>query len=293
MIDLEKLNTYPIKERKNLVSVKDFKRLDSLYEPCADPSLKKLAQSMIQAKKGKRKTILMFGAHLIKLGLSPYIIELMRQGFISHLATTGAGSIHDFEISFIGATSEDVSSSIEDGRFGMARETPLMMNTAINESTAGYGDAIAGLVRDKNLKFKEYSIFYHASVLGIPLTVHVAIGTDIIHQHPSCDGAALGRASYNDFKTFVGSVASLQDGVIINLGSAVVLPEVFLKALSISRNLGYKVSNFTAANLDMISHYRPTVNVLNRPTATSGQGLNVIARHESTIPTLYHYVTEA
>lgn len=288
MIDLNKVKTYPIRERKNLVSLKDFMQLDAKYEKCDDPQLRELAKSILKAHKEKKKTILMFGAHLIKKGLSLYVIDLMKRGFISHLATNGAGSIHDFEIALIGQTSEDVALTLKNGRFGMAEETSSMINNAVKNSAAGYGLTVGKLV--SNLPNKEYSIFNAAYSLGIPITVHVAIGTDINHQHPSCDAAAIGRASYEDFKILTNSVSQLEHGVILNVGSAVILPEVFLKALNISRNLGYKVNNFTAANLDMIKHYRPSVNVVARPTANGGKGFNIIGFHEHTIPTLYHYI---
>jgi hypothetical protein len=232
----------------------------------------------------------MFGGHVVKVGVSLFLIELMRRGYLTHLATNGAGSIHDFEIALIGETSEDVDVAIEDRTFGFAEETGAMMNKAINQSGKGYGAAIGELISKENMRYKDYSIFYHARKLGIPVTVHAAIGTDVIHTHPKCDGAKLGSATYHDFKLFTDVVSELEGGVMINLGSAVIMPEVFLKALSVARNLGYTVDKFTAANLDMIDHHRPRVNVVERPTSRGGVGYVVIGRHESTVPTLYHHI---
>jgi hypothetical protein len=287
MIDFTKIKTYPIRQRKNKVSTRDFMVLDSSYKEHSGPELKELASAVRKAKEHEKKVILMFGAHVIKEGLSHFLIDLMKRGYVSHLATNGAGSIHDFEIALIGETSEDVGASIEDGSFGMADETGRMMNTAIAQSEEGYGRAIGRLT--SQLPFRHYSVFNCAYTLKIPITVHVAIGTDITHQHPACDGAALGKATYHDFRLFTESVSGLEGGVILNIGSAVILPEVFLKALSIVRNLGHNIRHFTSANLDMIRHYRPTVNVVQRPT-TKGKGFNITGLHQSTIPTLYNLI---
>jgi hypothetical protein len=287
MIDFTKIKTYPIQKRKNKVSTKDFLALDAGYDKHGGEDIKMLASAVRSAKQQHKQVIVMFGGHVIKVGMSLFLIDLMKRGFITHLATNGAGSIHDFEIALIGETSENVSSSIEDGSFGMAEETGRMMNEAIAESKDGYGKAVGELT--SGLPYRRYSIFSHASELNIPITVHVAIGTDIIHQHPACDGAALGRTTYQDFQRFAQSVSGLEGGVIINIGSAVIMPEVFLKALSIARNLGHRVEHFTSANLDMNRHYRPTVNVVERPT-TKGKGFNIIGLHQNTIPTLYNLI---
>jgi deoxyhypusine synthase len=288
MVDFSKIKTYPLRDRKNLESVDQFVSLSAAYTPCDDPNLARVADAIKQARARQRQVIVMFGGHVIKVGMSLFLIDLIRRGFIQHLATNGAGSIHDFEIALIGETSEDVGDSIETGRFGMAEETGAMMNEAIRHASRGYGEAIGRMISEKKMPHREQSIFHAAYAAGIPITVHVAIGTDIIHQHPTCDGAALGKASYQDFQIFTESVSKLEGGVILNIGSAVVLPEVFLKALSICRNLGYPVQHFTAATLDMIKHYRPLVNVVERPTVHGGAGYYIVGRHEQTIPTLYH-----
>jgi len=292
MLDWSKIKTIPLKDRNSLESVDDFKVPGSPYEKHSSKDLEELAVQISNAKERGKMVIAMFGAHLIKRGLSLYIIDLLKKGYIKHLATNGAGSIHDFEIALAGKTSEDVAIHIKDGSFGMAEETGHMMNDALKKSNKGYGYAIGNLIAENSFKYKESSIFYNAYDLGIPITVHVAIGTDIIHQHPSCDGASLGQTSYDDFKKFVESVSMLKGGVLLNIGSAVILPEVFLKALSIARNLGSPVNNFTSANFDMIKHYRPTMNVVERPTSIGGKGFNIIGLHQSTIPTLYHYIRE-
>ena len=201
----------------------------------------------------------------------------------------GAASIHDFEIAFAGKTSENVKENIKNGTFGMVEETGRFINEALKSGNKGYGYSIARKIEELDSKYKEYSIIYNCYKEKIPVTVHVAIGTDIIHQHPSCDGSAIGKKSYEDFKLFVATLSKLEKGVILNVGSAVIMPEVFLKALSIVRNLGYKVENFTRANFDMINHYRPYNNLLKRPTE-KGKIFNIIERHEKAIPLLYKYI---
>ena len=238
----------------------------------------------------------MTGAHVIKVGMSLLIIDLMKKGVIKHIAMNGAFPIHDFELALIGETSEYVERAIEDGTFGMVEETGRILNEAIKEgakNNEGMGYSIGKKISDLNLPNKEYSILYNAYKLKIPVTVHVAIGTDIIHQHPSCDGAAVGQTSYHDFKIFAESVSKLENGVILNIGCAVILPEVFLKALTIARNLGCKVENITTANLDMIDHYRPRENVVHRPTSLGGKGFIIIEKHEKTIQTLHRKIVES
>src|SRR3989338_8443743 len=257
--------------------------------------LNDLVYRTINASVRNKKIIVMMGAHLIKTGMSLLIIDLMKKGIINHIAMNGAGPIHDFELALIGETSEYVENTIEDGTFGMIEETGRILNGAIKEgaeNNLGYGYSIGKKINDLNLKNKEYSILYNAYKLNIPVTVHVAIGTDIIHQHPSCDGAAIGKTSYKDFKIFAESVSKLEEGVILNLGSAVILPEVFLKALTVARNLGFKVEKITAANFDMNNHYRPRENVITRPTSLGGHGFIIIGRHENTIPTLHRLIVE-
>jgi len=271
MLDFQKIKTIPIKQRKNKMGIKDMIIPDQSSIKTNSEDIKKLAEKIIEAKKQNKQIIVMLGAHVIKVGMSLLIIDLMKQGFITHIAMNGAVPIHDFEIALIGETSEYVENTLEDGTFGMSEETGSLMNQAIIEGSKnniGLADSIA--LKIENLKNKEHSILYHAKQLNIPITSHSAIGTEIIHQHPECDGAAIGQTTYKDFKTFANSISKLEDGVIINLGSAVIMPEVFLKALTIVRNLNISVKKFTAANLDMINHYRPLVNVVQRPTSLGG-----------------------
>ena len=260
-----------------------------------DESVVLLKKKIVEAYKGEKQIILMMGSHVIKTGMSLLIIDLMKKKIINHIAMNGSGPIHDFEIALIGETSEYVEETIEDGSFGMAEETGKYINEAIKEgakSNFGLGESIAKKIINMNLKYKEFSILANAYKLNIPVTVHSAIGTEIIHQHPSCDGAAIGKTSYNDFKKIIESITKLEEGVIINIGSAVILPEVFLKAFTVARNLGFNIKKFTAANIDMTKHYRPTVNVVERPTSLGGLGLTILGRHEETIPSLHRLITD-
>lgn len=296
MLDFSKIRTISIKQRKNKVKLSDLIKPDNSKVILNSNEFDELVDRVITAYNNNRQVILMMGAHLIKTGMSLLIIDLMKKGLIKHIAMNGAGPIHDFELALIGETSEYVERTIEDGTFGMIEETGSILNEAIKEgskNSLGLGYSIGKKINDLNLPNKEYSILYNAYKLNIPVTVHVAIGTDIIHQHPSCDGAAVGKTSYQDFKIFTESVSKLEDGVILNIGCAVILPEVFLKALTIARNLGYKVENITAANLDMIDHYRPRENVVQRPTSLGGKGFVVIERHEKTIPTLHRKLVDS
>lgn len=258
--------------------------------PIGTKDFNELIGSIKKAIDENKPIIVMMGAHVIKTGMSLLIIDLMKKGKISHIAMNGAGPIHDFEIALIGETSEYVEQTIEDGTFGMIEETGRTLNDAIKEGAKndfGLGYSIGRKINDLNLPNREYSILYWAYRLNIPLTVHVAIGTDIIHQHPSCDGAAIGKTSYKDFRIFCESVSKLEGGVLLNIGCAVVLPEVFLKALTIARNLGFNVKNITTANLDMLDHYRPRQNVVTRPTSLGGKGFIIIGNHQLTVPSLH------
>jgi deoxyhypusine synthase len=295
MVDFKKIKTYSLKDRANKFYIKDIIPIEKAKVLSKNKDLEKLANEIKKAKESNKQIILMMGAHLIKLGLSDYIIDLMKKGYITHIAMNGAGPIHDFELAYIGGTSEDVAKSIEDGSFGMAYETGHYLNKAAKNASIknlGFGYEIGFMIKKLNLKYKEHSILYNAFKLKIPVTVHTAIGTEIIYQHPECNGGALGKASYNDFKRLTDSVSKLEEGVIINLGSSVILPEVFLKSLTIARNLGYKINNFSAANLDMINHYRPRVNVIERPTSLGGKKYFIKEMHEKSIPTLYYYITK-
>jgi len=223
------------------------------------------------------------------VGLNPLLIDLMERGVISALAMNGAGIIHDSEIAMAGKTSEDVSAVLGSGAFGAARETGEFLNRAIRsaaENNQGLGRTVGQRLLEEDFPHNDKSLLASAARLEIPVTVHVAIGTDIIHIHPAADGASIGKASYRDFKVFCSLVAGLQDGIYLNVGSAVLLPEVFLKALTVVRNLGFEVKNFTTANFDFIRHYRPAVNVVQRPTLEGGKGYNFTGHHELMIPLL-------
>lgn len=307
LIDLNKLKTYPLSKRRCKVKHQDFAKpsskgatfsdfYNSLPDILAGSDFKAVVDAIVSATKKKKPVIFMMGAHVIKCGLNPVIIELVKEKVITAIALNGAGAIHDFEIALIGRTSEDVGTSIEDGSFGMARETALYINGAIGEAVEndiGVGQAIGQVIRDEKLPFKNLSILYNCVKEDIPVSVHIAVGTDIIHQHPSCDGAKLGEASLKDFHNFIEVVAGLEDGgVVLNIGSSVILPEVFLKAINVARNLGYKVKDFTACNFDMIHHYRPYQNVVTRPIKAGGNGYNIIGQHEILIPLLAQAVVE-
>ena len=294
MIDFSKIKTYPIEKRGNKAETKDFSRIGELEKLIPDifagKQFKQMVDATVLAAKNKRTIIVMMGGHVIKCGLSPLLIDLMKRKVITHIAMNGAASIHDFEIAYQGATSEDVQKGLKDGSFGMVEETGKYMNEAINETYKegkGLVFALGRKIVDSNYKNKELSLLACAYENRIPLSVHVAIGTDIIHQHPSCNGAATGETTYKDFKLLTDSVSKLEGGVVFNFGSAVVLPEVFLKALTIARNLGNNVKHFTAVNCDMYSQYRPNVNVVQRPTAEGGTGFSFIGHHEILIPLWY------
>ena len=296
MLDFSKIKTYPIKTRKNKEKLINFFDINQKYPLLPDKNLPILANKIVAAYKNHKKIIFMLGGHVLKVGCTPFIIDLVKRGIIGHVAVNGSLPIHDFEIALIGETSEDVAKSIEDGSFGMSEETGSMLNEAIingSKKNLGMGEAIGKMIAEKNLPFKEASLSYWTYHKKIPFTVHTAIGTEIIYQHPRCDGAAMGQTSYLDFKILAKSLTQLEDGVVVNIGSAVIMPEVFLKALTVVRNLNYQVKNFTAANMDMIKHYRPTVNVVERPTSLGGLGLSIIAKHEETIPTLYQLIMKA
>ncbi|MGQ9630803.1 MAG: hypothetical protein ACUVXI_10915 [bacterium] len=305
-VDLKKVRTYPIAQRKSKVNVRDFADIERLRvspgfieglpEILAGNDFREVVKAIVSAYRLGKPVILMMGAHNIKCGLSPIVIDLMKRRIVRAVAMNGAGGIHDFEIALIGETSEDVAQGIQDGSFGMAHETGHLMNLAIKEGLKrewGAGRSVGEKILSLNAPYRDYSILATAVKEGITATLHIAIGTDIIHQHPEADGAALGEGSFLDFRTFVSAVADLEGGgVIINIGSAVLLPEVFLKAITVARNLGHRVENFTAANFDMIRQYRPTVNVVERPTGKGGRGYNIIGHNEIMIPLLYAAILE-
>lgn len=310
-VDFSRIRTYPISQRKNLVTLKDMVNPESTPRPFDNPEIREVAERIVEARRNGRSVIWMMGAHVIKSGLPPIVIALMKQGVITHVAGNGAVAIHDFEIALIGETSEDVGTGIEDGSFGMAEETGLLTNLAVQmgiRDGLGYGESLGRLIADDDrFKFRDYSILYNAYKLGIPCTIHIAIGTDIIHQHPSCNFAVLGEASGRDFKIYTTSISQLEGGVFLNFGSAVIGPEVFLKAISIVRNLGFKVEKFTTVNFDLKPlkdyahmrstddpdyYYRPLKNIVIRPPATGGKGFHITGDHSVTIPNLYHLIQE-
>ncbi len=311
-LELTGIRTYHLGERRNLVSLADLIDPSAPAPPFDNPELDEVAERIIAARRAGRPVIWMMGAHVIKCGLSRLLIDLMERGIVTHVATNGAGSIHDFELALIGETSEDVATSIEDGTFGMAEETGALMHQALREGARlglGYGESIGRFIaQDERFRYREISVAYTAYRLGIPFTVHVTIGTDIIHQHPMCDFGILGWASGQDFKIYCASVSELEGGVFLNFGSAVTGPEVFLKALSIARNLGYTVAHITTANFDLIPlgdyrskvgmddpayYYRPRKNIVNRPTSLGGKGFHITGDHTATIPNLHHRVVAA
>lgn len=310
MIDLGKVKTYPIVERKNLVKLSDLIRPESPPPAFDNLELHEVAGWVASARKKGRPVIWMMGAHVIKSGLSLILIDLIERGIVTHVATNGAGSIHDFELAMIGETSEDVATSIEDGTFGMAEETGAFIHQALKQGVRdglGYGESIGRFMSEHPEIFphRDVSVAYRAFRLGVPFTVHKTMGTDIIDQHPKANFGVAGWATGQDFKIFCYSVSQLHNGVFLNFGSAVTGPEVFLKALSITRNLGYKVEAFTTANFDLIAlgdyhspvgkdhphyYYRPRKNIVNRPVSLGGQGYHITGDHVKTIPNLYHMI---
>jgi hypothetical protein len=235
------------------------------------------------------------GAHPIKVGLNPVIIDLMERGVISGLAMNGAGIIHDSEVAIAGRTSEDVEAGIMSGEFGMAEDTARLLNSAISEGARngiGLGRAVGAMLVREKFPYNRFSILARAFELDMPVTVHVAIGTDIIHFHPSADGASIGKTSHIDFRIFAGLVSRMEGGVFINLGSAVIMPEVFLKALTLARNLGHTVKDITTINMDFVKGYRPMTNVLQRPALDGGEGYSLVGHHEIMFPLLAAAVME-
>lgn len=289
MLDFEKIRTYAIRERQNKFSLDNMIPLENDRQ-CDDPGLKPVAEAIIEAKRRQKKVIIMLGGAVVKVGCSGILVDMMKRGLIDHIAVNGAVSIHDFEVGLIGETSEDVERGLEDGMFGMVEETGRFLNEAIREGyrkKKGYGESVGRKIAEMQLPHRDFSLFYHAVRLEIPITVHVAVGGDIIHQHPACDGAALGATSYTDFRILADSVAVLSGGVLLNIGSAVNLPEAFLKALTIVRNLEYDVRAFTVANFDFIDMYRPRTRLLEWPRKLGCDTHDIRANHADSIPTLY------
>lgn len=305
-LSLDGVKTYPLAQRKSLVKVEDFARpllprssfkkfLTSLPNFLAARDFKEVVGRIAKAHRHEKPVILGMGAHPIKVGLGPLILHLMEKKILQGVAMNGAGIIHDFEIAFAGKTSEDVASEIGQGAFGMAEETGRMINEAINrgrETGWGIGRSVGEMIWRARLPFRRMSLTAAGVRMGIPVTVHVAVGTDIIHMHPESQGAAIGEGTHRDFLLFAAMISRLQGGVYINLGSAVILPEVFLKALTLVRNQGYRVKNFTTVNLDFIPHYRPLTNVVRRPTLEGGKGFHFTGHHEIMFPLLTAAILE-
>lgn len=307
--DLSRVRTVPIERRPNKVAAAEFASL-----PGADRSFSAFLRSLpdilvardflqvvgaiATAAKKKRGVVVMLGGHIIKTGLAPLLIDLMERGVITHLAMNGSAAIHDYEIARFGATSEDVARGLVDGTFGMAEETGRGMNEAFiagKKNRWGMGEALALALQETPLSNPELSVLLCAQRRAIPCTVHAALGAEIIHQHPATSGAAIGDTSHRDFRRLAASLPSIHEGgVVLNLGSAVIMPEVFLKALTIARNLhAGEPTGFTTCDLDMQRHYRPRVNVVQRPTQGSGKGYEITGHHEIMVPLLVWGVIEA
>lgn len=306
-IDRSRIRTVPARRRASKVRTRDEATphapgasfaafLDGLPHLLGASDLRAAIDAAARAKQGGRTLLWGFGAHVIKVGLAPIVVDLMRRGFVSGLLVNGACCVHDLELALMGQTSEDVAAALDDGSFGMAKETAELLNGAIaagRRDGLGMGAALGRALQDARYPHRDRSILATAWRLGIPVTVHVAIGTDIHHMHPSADGAALGETSYRDFETLTGLVATLEGGVFFHVGSAVILPEVFLKALALARNLGHVVQRITTVNLDFIRHYRPSVNVVERPTRLGGRGISLVGQHEILVPLLAAGLVEA
>jgi hypothetical protein len=298
--DLTKVRRYPITKRSNKTEVKAFgkpvKKLSGDDFFSSLPAFLKAAdfnrfiELVTRARKNNKPFHLLLGAHTIKVGLSPIFIDLMKSGIVSGLSFNGAGLIHDLELAFWGGTSEDVQAGLTDGSFGMVRETGEMYRKIVDlaiEQNIGLGAAGGKFINREKAKNRHLSVFGTADDLGLPITVHVGIGTDTIAQHPNFDASGVGQASYNDFKLLASVCADInRGGVVANIGSAVILPEVFLKALTVARNLHKGKNRLTTANFDMIIHYRPMVNIVTRPTFNAGEGFNFVGHHEIMIPLL-------
>jgi hypothetical protein len=298
---LDAVRTYPLASRRSKVQQADFARLHrrgasfasflaGLPRILAGATLRSLCDVIVSARAKGRPVVWGLGAHVIKVGLSPVLIDLMERGFVTGVALNGAGIVHDFELALTGQTSEDVEAGLGSGEFGMARETGEELGRAVVEGDAdglGLGEAVGRYLSRRRPRPKHLKLSLLAAVhrLGLPATVHVAVGTDIVHVHPACDPAALGRATHLDFRLLAAEVARLGGGgVYLNVGSAVVLPEVFLKAVTLARNLGHPVKGFSTANLDFIQSYRPGVNVVERPVAGHGRGYRLTGHHEILVP---------
>ena len=301
--DLSAIRTVPVARRPNKVSASEFAHppardrsfgafVDALPNVLVARDFRAVVDAIVRATHAERAVVVMLGGHVVKTGLAPLLIELMRRRVITHVAMNGSAAIHDYEIACFGATSEDVAAGLRDGTFGMADETGREMNAAFTRGMRdgiGMGEALGrALLERGDLANPELSVLYNAYQLEVGTTVHAALGAEIIHQHPAANGAAIGDTSHRDFRRLASKLADLDDGgVVLNLGSAVIMPEVFLKALTIARNLGGgKPRNFVSVDLDMQRHYRPRMNVVQRPTLDSGKGYEITGHHEIMVPLL-------
>jgi hypothetical protein len=307
-IDVTRLKTYPLVRRHSKVRVADFATpwrrggslsqfFRSLPDILAVQTFRAVVAAIVRARRRHKPVILGMGAHPLKVGLAPVVVDLMERGIVTAVAMNGAVIIHDFELALMGHTSEDVEAEIDSGRFGMAEETGRMLNEAIvrgSKDGLGLGEAVGHYMTVHRRQFPHHrsSVLAAGARLGIPVTVHVALGTDIIHMHPSADGAAIGATSLLDFRKLAAVVARMEGGVYLNLGSAVILPEVFLKTVTLGRNLGHPLSDITTVNMDFLSHYRPFTNVVKRPTQKNGRGYSLIGHHEIMFPLLAAAVLE-
>lgn len=299
-LDFSELNTYSVHDRHSKVTVEDFAQpirpgmsvaelISGLPNQFAGIDFPEFIDRVVVSINDQRPVLLGMGAHVIKVGLNPILIGLMKRGVISAIALNGAGIIHDTEIAMVGRTSEDVADVLGAGAFGAAKETSEVLNQAINQGAKqgiGLGEAVGNTLLREDFPFNQHSLLAQARRMNIPVTVHVAVGTDIIHIHPDANGAAIGQCSHHDFRVFCRLISGLEGGVYLNVGSAVLLPEVFLKALTVVRNLGHEVKRFTTANFDFIRAYRPATNVVHRPTLEGGKGFNFTGHHELMIPLL-------
>lgn len=300
-LDPRGIKTYPLSARPSKVSMADAARawqaggtlrkyLDSLPNHLAVQSLRKVVAAVLEARRRGKPVILGMGAHVIKVGLSPILVDLLERRLVTAMATNGACAVHDFELAYAGFTSEEVETQLAEGEFGMAEETGRVINEAVADGVRrglGFGRALGEWIIAAKPPYVGQSLFAACARLDLPCTVHVALGTDIVHMHPSCDGAVVGEATLRDFRLLAAVVADLNDGgVYLNVGSAVLMPEVFLKALTLARNLGHRVRDFVTVNLDFIQHYRPTQNVVRRPVAQGGEGYALTGHHELLVPLL-------
>jgi len=302
--DLSRIRTISIKTRPSKVSARDlacvpgkhksFRSFEQgLPDILAVKQFRALADAIAKAAKARKTVLWMIGAHVIKTGLSRVLIELMERRALTALAMNGAGAIHDFEMAMYGKTSEDVQKGLKDGSFGMARETGEFFGQALAfHGQSGYGSAVGEALDEAGVPNRKLSLLWNCRRLGLTATVHSAIGTDITHQQPTARGEDIGTASFMDFRKICAVAGTLEGGVVVNAGSAVIMPEVFLKSLTVARNLGGKVKKFTAANMDMIQHYRPRLNVVERPTALGGKPIILTGHHEIMIPLLAQAVLD-